>query len=302
MLVQNTVNLQKFNNQRKDKMGLHVLHSATSPEKFLSAVCRKASQIYNRDFNEIKKIYDSQLKVEKFAQASVVRVNQTIISLLKDAYPNAHIISSVEAKDNEGLSKASGEKVDIWVVVPMDGFANFTRGIGDFCYAISLQQYDKVQERYVTRSTFIKLPAYDELYCYNAGSGVGLNDIKCRPSERNMLKSGMIHLNSEVFKNISTSSWAKFVSNLNKFGEITISPSSLVSLVHFVSGKTDAALLTNLSSHTLYIASGILSEIGYKISNSDGVTTNMQGVLRAREFFIANDTLTRKFFNISNNE
>src|SRR5690554_4612633 len=129
----------------------------------------------------------SRGEIEVFAknEADVVTeidraVEVFITDELKSLFPADEILGE-EFGGVEGLSK--GRR---WLVDPIDGTLNFTRGVPMSCVSIALQ------ENGVTQAGVIYDPYRDELFSAQRGAGARLNGQKMRVSPRTRIDDSVL--------------------------------------------------------------------------------------------------------------
>jgi myo-inositol-1(or 4)-monophosphatase len=154
-----------------------------SAELFLEKVTRGAGQKTREYFrmniegrykeNNKGLVTDADLASEKY-----------LLSELKRAYPDHHIIT-----EESGL-KASLQ-VDnpyIWIIDPLDGTTNFSRGSRYYCISIALCR--KTKNGAEPLVTAVYAPAMDEYFCATKGKGAFCNGVRMQVSEPESFDKG----------------------------------------------------------------------------------------------------------------
>ena len=88
----------------------------------------------------------------------------------------------------ESKARPAGEGGAAWVVDPIDGTANFARGVPHFCVSIACVAADKVEVGVIYD------PMRDELFAGRRGGGARLNGAPMRASGANALASSSIEV------------------------------------------------------------------------------------------------------------
>ena len=97
-----------------------------------------------------------------------VKSQTSIIDVLKRDFPDIPVIAEEGGIDDPGSPRAQGPRM-VWLVDPLDGTTNFTRGIELFTVAISLAVDD------IPVVAVVYQPVLDHLYTARAGGGAFLN-------------------------------------------------------------------------------------------------------------------------------
>ena len=117
---------------------------------------KKASIALSRDFNELEHL-QSGLNDGRFAQRSYEKVEKTLKEELAKLKPAYAFISK-----KEDTIPASG---NYFFVAPIDGYANFAHGNGNFAVSVAMV------ENSVVVDAVIYSPVYDELFFAEKGCG-----------------------------------------------------------------------------------------------------------------------------------
>lgn len=104
---------------------------------------------------------------QDFLTETDMAVEAHVRACVADAFPGDGVL---------GEEGGGGPAADLWVVDPIDGTANFARGLPHFCVAIAFVSGGE------TRLGAIYDPSRDELYRARAGRGASRNDQPIRVS------------------------------------------------------------------------------------------------------------------------
>lgn len=206
---------------------------------------------------------------EKNVVTSVdLEVNKFLISSIRARYPE-HRISSEEG--GNGAAQSEWE----WVLDPIDGSANFARGIPHFCVSAALLQNDMPVVGAVYN------PITDELFSFTKGSGVLCNSVPVSASGISELRKAQVMYiighyaplwdwGAAVYRNLVEHS-----KKLKAFG------SSSLDLCFVAAGRADLVIYGTLSTRDCAAAVGMIREAGGEVySLSDGAPVSISGETR----------------------
>lgn len=183
-----------------------------------------------------------------------------ILQIITRAFPTHSLLSE------EGISITKNSPYQ-WIIDPLDGTTNFSRGIANFSSSIALSHRGKIILGVIT------LPAQKETCWAAAGQGTFLNGKRVRVSKTKNLRSSLIGvsmLRSRAALEIGAKTFQKLLSVPIKpriFGSIA------ADLARVASGQLDAVVFNH--SMPWDIAAGILlvKEAGGKVTGRDGKAT-----------------------------
>ena len=153
----------------------------------MSNAVLKASRVLRRDFNELEKLQNSLSKINIFVNKSLNNVKETIFKELTKARPEWKIFFF---HDYEKVNVEINEESSIFLVNPISGVSNFTKGISYFAISITLINKGKQD------ATVIYDPIKDELFCAERGKGAYANNFRMRVSSNKDLQESLslIHI------------------------------------------------------------------------------------------------------------
>ncbi len=108
-----------------------------------------------------------------------------IINILKDAYPDYHILAE-ESAPTDRLSDLCDAKACLWIIDPLDGTTNYIHRFPNFCVSISLKRNGHLESG-VTYD-----PIRDELFTAQRGLGSFLNQQRIRVSKHRTLSGALL--------------------------------------------------------------------------------------------------------------
>lgn len=200
--------------------------------------------------------------------------NESIISAIKKEFPTHRIYS----EEGEGIEIGDDEQ---WVIDPIDGSSNFSRGIPHFSVCIGLLKGG------VPVVGAVYNPMTKELFSFKKGGGAFLNGKPIRVSTVSELSKAQVVFSpgsrkSELW-DWAASSYRKLLEHSQKRG---MYGSSALDICFVAAGRADAGVYGTLTTLDIAAALGILYEVG-------GVTCDAQGApltfsAKSRKVYMAN--------------
>ncbi|MDP2720942.1 MAG: inositol monophosphatase [bacterium] len=212
-----------------------------------------------------------------------LEAEEIIVKKLKDAFPD-HNIFSEESGDHGVKSEYT------WVLDPLDGTLNFTRGLPIFATSIALVK-DSQPLLSVTYNPVIK-----SLYWAEKDKGAFWNEEKIKVSD-----------NTDVSRAVITLGRARDAENKKKTNEILnkiyfkthqrILGSSALELAWVASGRTEGFISVGLKNWDVYGGMLLVEEAGGKITDFQGHPLQDD----KRYFVASNGKIHRELQEILNN-
>lgn len=142
---------------------------------------REAGRVLIRSLNKVGVLPVREKDQNDFVTKVDLESERTIVAEIRRHYPS-HAILAEE-------SGATGDHEIVWIIDPLDGTANYLRGIPQFAISIAVQVRGELTQGVVYD------PIKDELFVANAGTGALLNEHRIRVSnnanlERCILATG----------------------------------------------------------------------------------------------------------------
>ena len=208
--------------------------------------CMKASKSLIRDFGEIENLQVSSKGPGDFVSSADKRTEKIIIDELLKAYPDYGILCEEAGEINEK------NRINRWVIDPIDGTSNFLNCIPQFAISIGYEENKEI------KSGIIYDPIKNELFFAESGSGAFLNNSRIRVSKKKNLKQSLIGTggprSNSKFKNEIFQEYLKVSKNieipLRKYG------SASLDLANVACGRFDGFWQRGLSYWD--IAAGII--------------------------------------------
>ena len=176
-----------------------------------------------------------------------------------DLASEAHIRSAIAEAfpDDSFFGEEGGGSVDgnVWVVDPIDGTANFTRGVDHFCISIGFVA-DGVPEMGA-----IYNPVTEAFYCARRGQGATLNGRKLGVSNTAAFSAASIELGWSP--RISNERYLHALSELLRIGSnVRRLGSGAMALAHVADGRSDAYVELHMNSWDCVPGLLLVSEAG----------------------------------------
>ncbi|MFA6503281.1 MAG: inositol monophosphatase family protein [Candidatus Paceibacterota bacterium] len=189
-------------------------------------------------------------------------VNDFLISAIKSAFPTHRIYS----EEGGGLEEGGDEE---WVIDPIDGSANFSRGIPHFAVCLGLLK-DGVP---VVGAVYN--PVTKELFSFKKGSGAFLNGKAITVSKVTDLKEASVFLHAG--RNPTLWDWggASYTKLLGAAKKTLNYGGSALDACFVAAGRIEANVYGRLSTMDIASAIGILLEAGGRVVGTDGTPVTL---------------------------
>ena len=170
------------------------MHDIDSRLEFAVDLARKAGELGSRYFREIEKLTIESKGHQDLVSNGDREVELFIRAALQKQFPDDAIVG----EEHAALGGTSGH---VWVIDPIDGTANFVRGIPAWCVVIACVRNG------VTEIGVINEPSTGEVFHARRGGGAFLNSRPIRTSSAASLTEGSVGTgfsNRAELKNIVT--------------------------------------------------------------------------------------------------
>jgi myo-inositol-1(or 4)-monophosphatase len=143
---------------------------------------RRAASIINRASFDVEQLRVSEKNHNDFVTEVDRAAEQTIIEILKAAYPDHAIL----AEESGASANLHDENENVWIIDPLDGTTNFIHGFPQYCVSIALQQRGQITQAVVYD------PTRNDLFTASKGAGAYLNEKRIRVTKRDKLADALI--------------------------------------------------------------------------------------------------------------
>jgi len=164
------------------------MNSISANLNIMIKACEKASKILIRDFGEIEKLQVSKKGPADFVTNSDLKAEKIIIEELKKAKPNYSILSEENGIEN------NKDKINTWIIDPIDGTVNFLHGIPHFAVSIALKSNDEII------SGLIFDPIKNEMFYAEKNNGAYFNNHRIRVSKKNDINNCLFVIGGKIKK------------------------------------------------------------------------------------------------------
>lgn len=183
-------------------------------------------------------------------------VNAFIIGRIKEEYPDDAIYS-----EEGGGSEGGGRK---WAIDPIDGSANFSRGIPHYAICLALL------EGGAPVAGAVYNPVTDELFSFKKGGGAFLNGTPISVSTITNLKDASVFLHAGRKPELWDWGGASYTKLLGAAKKTSNYGGSALDACFVAAGRIEANIYGRLTTMDIAAAIGILLEAGGRVVNDKG--------------------------------
>lgn len=244
------------------------------PYEFLLSTIREAGKLLLTKRDEGFETLSKEGDPKNIVTSVDMAVNDFIVSKIRGTFPD-HRIYSEEGNGNESESE------NLWAIDPIDGSANFARGIPHFAVSIGLLKNGEP----ILGAVFN--PVTNDLFSFTKGNGAFLNGKQIFVSKITDLSKAYVFFHAGRKKELHDwggKSYAVLLEHARK--ALNFAGSSL-DTCFVASGRIEANIYGTLSTLDIAAAIGILKEAGGIISNERGEEISYPK--EPQKIFMAND-------------
>ncbi len=189
---------------------------------------RTAGKVIVRSFEQLDKVEIESKGTNDFVTSVDISAEEAIIETIRKSYPEHTIIC-----EESGVSTGSEDDFQ-WIVDPLDGTANFVKGIPHFAVSIALKVKGKLDQAVIFD------PIRGELFTASRGKGAQLNGFRIRVQSHKDL-SGTVLATGFPFKHKQHSQayMAMFSSLFMKTSDMRRAGSAALDLAYVAAGRVD---------------------------------------------------------------
>lgn len=249
-------------------------------DKFIQDIAIKAGKITLKYFNNTKIAYTKKNPLDIVTHADLA-VNKFLLDEIKTKYPDDCIVS--EETDTYNPNSESR-----WIIDPLDGTLNFSKGIAVYCILIAHAFNNKIDHGVIYD------PIHDDIYFGSFGKGAFLNNKKIKYSGKTSIDDTVGLINSRIDEssiNVINKLHAKPLNN-----KITLMSINCLGLsaAQVAAGKRDWFISTGAGGDWDYAAGKIiLEEAGCTVTNIYGKPWQLGN----KTMIAANPALHKKLLN-----
>lgn len=220
---------------------------------------RAAGSVIVRACEQLDKVEIEKKGSDDFVTNVDIASEQAIIDTIRKSYPKHSIVS-------EEAGELKGEDSDYqWIVDPLDGTANFIKGIPHFAISIALKVKGKLDQ------AVIYDPIRGELFTASRGKGAQLNGFRIRVNKSKELGGTIISTGFPYKQKQHTDAYMKmFASVFTKSADMRRSGSPALDLAYVAAGRYDAFFEIGLKPWNSAAGELLLIEAGGLITDFTG--------------------------------
>ncbi len=211
----------------------------------------------------LKYFKKDNVETEKGRRDLVTEIDYNSEKLIMDSIKKEFPDDAIVSEETEGKEGISGYR---WIIDPLDGTVNFSRGLSHFNVSIGVGKENEMQY------AFVYVPISDELFSAEKGKGAFLNGEKIKVSSEENLEKFLVsygasnHKDSEMIE-LGVNSVRKILSNCRA---IRMRGSAMLDFCHLASGLFDGFI--RIESKEWETPTGILliEEAGGMVTDFDG--------------------------------
>lgn len=228
---------------------------------------RKAGNMIARYYQRLDELTIEQKGVNDFVTQVDREAERMIIETITESYPEHGFLGE------EGVAKAAKPNADAtWIIDPIDGTTNFTRGYPDFVVSLACREGDDITHGIIYH------PLTQELFTASNGSGAQLDGRRIRVSQQRGLKGSMITAPfTDRPTNTSQDQQLAIVQHLlTERANLRRSGSAALNLAYVACGRLDVFWGENLKTWDIAAGELLVREAG-------GYVTDLVGELSQHE-------------------
>ncbi len=207
-----------------------------------------AGDILHRDFEEIQRLQSSLEGAGKLTRKALIRANYKLVDELTEGRPDYSIESTLTG---EVVGKDNTRK---WLVNPISGLQNFTRGNSNWVISLGLQY--KVE----TVIGVIYYPCRNELYKVIKGDGAYARQVKLRVAPIQKVEDFVVAIDFRFGEGKShPQDLARLI---NSFAEIKSTGTPSLDLINLASGIIDGIIAPEINPIDIAPSKLFLTESG----------------------------------------
>ncbi len=250
--------------------------------KFMEELALQAGKLILSYRNNVNVEFKGEA-TNNFVTDADTKTEEFIISSIKKEYPDDSFLA-----EESGLTKTINN--NLWIIDPLDGTNNFSRGIPQFCTSIAYAEHGEV------KAGCIYDPERDELFSASKGNGTYLNGEKINVSTRNKINETIIATGFYYDRGIIMEKTLETIHNLfkNNICGLRRLGSAALDLCWVACGRYDAYFEYKL--HPWDFAAGMLIVREASGKCYDKFSNNMN--LNGEGIIATNTNLEKKFVDI----
>jgi myo-inositol-1(or 4)-monophosphatase len=204
----------------------------------------------------------------------IITDNNKDVKIAADRYSEKIILEYLEGQSDFSILSEEAGFIDrkgrssTWIVDPLDGSLNYSRGIPLCCVSIALWEHNRPLLGVIYDFN------RDELYSGIVGKGAWCNGQEIRPSNVGTREQAVLCTGFPVNSDFSAESLMMFIKKIQQYKKIRLVGSASLSLAYVASGKADAYMENNIMIWDVAAGLAIAQGSGCSLNMSDGDKPN----------------------------
>ncbi|WP_019029447.1 inositol-1-monophosphatase [Colwellia piezophila] len=189
---------------------------------------RTAGKVIVRSMEQLDKVEIELKGTNDFVTSVDISSEEAIIETIRKSYPDHTIIG-----EESGVLKGSDDDFQ-WIIDPLDGTANFIKGIPHFAVSIALKVKGKLDQAVIFD------PIRGELFTASRGKGAQLNGFRIRVNKNKEISGTILATGFPVkHKQHSLAYMAMFSALFQKSADMRRAGSTSLDLAYVAAGRID---------------------------------------------------------------
>lgn len=223
---------------------------------------RSASKTILRNFERLDRVKIQDKGVNDFVSEIDKKVEQEIIDIIKESYPNHSILGEESGTEHSG---SDNHDEYLWIIDPIDGTANYIHGYPRFAISIGVQYKNKML------CGLIYDPLAQEIFTAENGRGAYCNNKRIRVRQQKDLYGSLL---SVAFSHNTSTQKELYLKTLGatefRSAGIRRTGSAALDLAYIASGRLDGMWAFNLKPWDVSAGTLLITEAGGMVSDFEG--------------------------------
>lgn len=226
-------------------------------ETAILAAKEASKYLLNLEDIKVNTSIDKDIKLQADLESEKI-----IIDILRDNY--SYPILTEELGELDGFNMND----KYWIIDPIDGTLNFSKGLPISCISIALYQKDKAVLGVIYDFN------RDELFTGTVGKGAWLNGQRIDKSNIKDSSSAVLATGFPSYRNYDETVLLEFVSKIKDFKKVRLFGSAALSLAYVACGRVDAYSEEDIMLWDVAAGLALIEAVGGYISIEQGSMTH----------------------------
>lgn len=226
---------------------------------------RAAGNVVARSFENVDKVEVTAKGTNDFVTNIDLKSEEVIIETLRKSYPNHSIVS-------EECGELPGKDNDYqWIIDPIDGTANFVKGIPHFAVSIALKVKGKLDQ------AVIYDPIRGEMFTASRGKGAQFNNVRIRVKTHKELAGTIIGSGFPHNSKVSSEAYFSILSSVfTKAADVRHAGSPALDLAYVAAGRLDGSFELGLKPWSTAAGELLVIEAGGLVTDFVGAHNHVR--------------------------